>query len=437
MATLHENRLLFNSNVTVSHSGGNLSSDSGLILVKEFMDKFKFSRILRKNIQIQDDRLYHIHENESILEQIILQLIAGYPTDSSANILATDPIFQAVLNKKRLASQSSISRFWDRMTTENIIQLQKVNQILIDKARRIRNTNEMIFDLDSTHSDTFGNQEMTDYNAHYQTTGYHPLVAFDGLTGDFLKAELRSGNVYTSNGVAAFTRPLFEHYQSVTPVSTIMVRADSGFATPDLYELCEEYDSLYTSRLKTNRNLCRIAEQFITIKDNHDWDKKEVHYYNATYQAKAWKKFRRICIKSTREAGELLFRHEFIITNFSKDVSPEMIFQTYSKRGTMENYKKKKKNGFYFDKTDSPSFIENHARMIVSILAYNIVNFMRTLCFTNETKGYQVSTIRLFFFKIAGKMVHSGRRNYLKLSSYHVYQKVFYRILQNIQVLQC
>ena len=103
----------------------------------------------------------------------------------------------------------------------------------------------------------------------------------------------------------------------------------------------------------------------------------------------------------------------------------------------MENYIKEVKNGFYFDKTDSPSFIENHARMIVSLLAYNIVNFMRTLCFTNETKGYQVSTIRLFFFKIAGKMVHSGRRNYLKLSSYHVYQKLFYRILQNIQVLQC
>ena len=100
MATLHENRLLFNSNVTVSHSGGNLSSDSGLILVKEFMDKFKFSRILRKNIQIQDDRLYHIHENESILEQIILQLIAGYPTDSSANILATDPIFSSCFKQK-------------------------------------------------------------------------------------------------------------------------------------------------------------------------------------------------------------------------------------------------------------------------------------------------------------------------------------------------
>ena len=63
------------------------------------MDKFKFSRILRKNIQIQDDRLYHIHENESILEQIILQLIAGYPTDSSANILAIEPTFKLFLKK--------------------------------------------------------------------------------------------------------------------------------------------------------------------------------------------------------------------------------------------------------------------------------------------------------------------------------------------------
>lgn len=252
MATLHENRLLFNSNITVSHSGGNLSSDSGLILVKEFINRFNVSQIIKENIQIQDDRLYYVHGNESILEQIMLQLIAGYPTDSSADVLATDPIFQAVLNKKQLASQPSISRFWDRISTKNISQLQQINQILIDKARAIRNTNEMIFDLDSTHSDTFGNQEKSDYNAHYQTNGYHPLVAFEGLTGDFLKAELRSGNVYTSNGVADFIRPLFDHYQETVPVSSILVRADSGFATPELYELCEERQNFYVVRLKSN-----------------------------------------------------------------------------------------------------------------------------------------------------------------------------------------
>jgi len=40
----------------------------------------------------------------------------------------------------------------------------------------------MIIDLDSTHSDTFGNQEQKVYNSHYRIKGYHLLVAFDDLT---------------------------------------------------------------------------------------------------------------------------------------------------------------------------------------------------------------------------------------------------------------
>src|SRR5699024_7400193 len=167
---------------------------------------------------IEDKRLYHIHDNFSLMEQLIYQNIAGYSTDSSANLLKQDPIFKVILDKSRLASQSSISRFWDRISEENISQLQDLNQAMIDKVRSARNTTEMIFDLDSTHSDTYGDQENTDYNAHYRTNGYHPLVAFDGLTGDFLKAELRSGNVYTSNGVGTFMEPLFEHYNQVVPV---------------------------------------------------------------------------------------------------------------------------------------------------------------------------------------------------------------------------
>jgi len=101
-------------------------------------------------------------------------------------------------------------------------QLQALNQSLIDKARLIRNDMELIIDVDSTHSDTFGRQEQTDYNAHYQTYGYHPLVAFDGLTGDFLEAELRSGNQYTSKGIKSFIDPLLHHYKSTLPHTEIL-----------------------------------------------------------------------------------------------------------------------------------------------------------------------------------------------------------------------
>ena len=421
--------------MTVSNTGGNLSTDSGLILVKEFTDSLNFSDLSKQHLKIEDKRLYHTHDNFSLMEQLIYQNIAGYSTDSSANLLKQDPIFKVVLDKSKLASQASLSRFWDRISEENISQLQELNQAMIDKVRLARNTTEMIFDLDSTYSDTYGNQEKTYYNAHYQTNDYHPLVAFDGLTGDFLKAELRSGNVYTSTGIGAFVEPLFEHYNQVVPVSNILVRGDSGFATPELYDLCEVYDNFFVIRLKTNRNLSKLAENFIQIDANHTWDKKEVVYSSTSYQAKSWSKERRFCIKSTREADELLFRHEYIITNYSNNVSAETVFRTYSKRDTMENFIKEAKNSFYFDKTDSPSFLENHALMMVSLLAYNIVNFMRTLCFTSGSASMQVDTIRLRLLKVAGKLVRTGRRLLLKLSSHHVHQELFYQVLGNIQQL--
>lgn len=117
----------------------------------------------------------------------------------------------------------------------------------------------MIFDLDSTHSDTYGEQESATYNSHYGTVGFHPLVAFDGITGDFLKAKLRPGNVYTSNGVVDFVKPLIQHYNVKFPEMTPFLRGDSGFAVPALYDLCEDESVYYVIRLKSNANLQRLA----------------------------------------------------------------------------------------------------------------------------------------------------------------------------------
>ncbi|WP_276646356.1 transposase [Globicatella sulfidifaciens] len=106
---------------------------------------------------------------------------SGYKADTSADILQYNPVLLTFASDEPLASQPTISRFWDRISEETIEDLQKLNQVLIDQARLVHNDTNLIIDLDSTHSDTFGNQELSDYNAHYGTTGYHPIVAFDGL----------------------------------------------------------------------------------------------------------------------------------------------------------------------------------------------------------------------------------------------------------------
>lgn len=77
------------------------------------MHKINFTKVLKEKLIINDNRLYCKHDNYSIIEQLLFQLIAGYKTDYSADILSKDPIFQSVLDKERLASQPSISRLWD------------------------------------------------------------------------------------------------------------------------------------------------------------------------------------------------------------------------------------------------------------------------------------------------------------------------------------
>lgn len=57
---------------------------------------------------------------------------------------------------------------------------------------------------DSTLLDTYGHQEGEGFNFHYQSHGYHPLVCYDGMTGDLLKIELRNGTDYSATGVVEF-----------------------------------------------------------------------------------------------------------------------------------------------------------------------------------------------------------------------------------------
>lgn len=117
----------------------------------------------------------------------------------------------------------------------------------------------MLFDLDSTLLNTYGRQEGEGFNFHYQAHGYHPLLCFDGLTGDLLKVELRDGTQYCSKEADLFMIPLMREYRAKYPSLPLYLRGNDGFASPDLYEACEENDCKYTIRLKDNAALRKLA----------------------------------------------------------------------------------------------------------------------------------------------------------------------------------
>lgn len=433
MTRLPQIALQFNRKLKLSNEGDELSSDTGQFLFREFDDKLGFTKTIFEHLQLKDERSFHIHQNKQLFRQKIYQMISGYHEDDAADQLTHDPVFTQVIDTLALASQPSLSRFYKRFDEQSLDQLQAANQALLDKVHETRQADTIIFDLDSTHSDTYGKQEQSAYNAHYGTVGFHPLVAFDGLTGDFLKAQLRPGNVYTSNGVVDFMRPVIEHYNEKFPETTPLVRGDSGFAVPALYELCEKESVFYIIRLKSNAKLKEIANELYPIEEIHDVTVSESYAEESIYQATSWSKPRRIIIQSTRPAGELFFTHTFFVTNLSESFSPQAIVHSYQQRGTMENFIKEGKNGFGLDQMKSNDFLTNQVRMMLSLLAYNLTNWLRTLCFPANSQGFQIETIRTRLIKVASRLVKSGRSLYFRLSSSFVYTKFFWDVLARIQ----
>src|SRR5699024_7165189 len=152
---------------------------------------------LMKHLKINDTRKYYVHSNEQLLRQKLYQMIADYAADDAADQLTNDPVFKEIIGTDALASQHSLSRIFNLFDETSVEQLYQANQERLDKMLVHRGSESLILDLDSTHADTYGDQEETAFNAHYGTIGFHPIVAFDGMTGDFLKAKLRPGNAYT------------------------------------------------------------------------------------------------------------------------------------------------------------------------------------------------------------------------------------------------
>lgn len=436
MATLPQITLNFNRKIKLSNDGGSLSSDTGEFLFREFDDKIGFFKTLMKHLKLKDNRQYYVHSNEQLLRQKMYQMIAGYSEDDAADHLTNDPVFTQVVETEALASQPSLSRLFQRFDNKSLEQLNQANQELLDKIHQYRDAKSIILDLDSTHADTYGDQEDTAFNAHYGTIGFHPLVCFDGVTGDFIKAKLRPGNKYTSNGVVDFIKPVIKHYNEKFPETTPFLRGDSGFAVPALYELCEKESVYYVIRLKSNANLKRLADEFHPTTSPADVTKTECYYEETEYQAASWSAPRKVIIQSVRPAGELLFTHSFYVTNLVDAFSPKAIVQSYQKRGTMENYIKEAKNGFYLDRMASHSFTANEVRMMLSLLAYNLTNWLRTLCFPEGQKNMQIQTIRTRIIKVASKLVRSGRSLYFKLASSFVYESFYWNVLRRIQRLK-
>ena len=422
-----------NRQIKINFDGGDLSSDAGLLLIKEFVSKLGIDNLLGKVFKTNDSALFRYHTDQKNLLQMIYMIIAGYFEDDTSDELTNDPVFKSVLEKDTLASQPTLSRFFNRMDEDTLNQLLMIGRILRKRVYRIQMPQAVILDLDSTLLDAYGKQEGRAFNFHYQSNGYHPLVCYDGMTGDLVKIQLRDGTEYSCTGVVDFLQPILDEYLNDYPAIRILLRGDSGFATPDLYKQCEENGTSYVIRLKENGILRKKASYLVDELDEITKNNKvdyAVAYGEFMYRASSWPYERRVVCKVEKPENQMVYMYTFVVTNM--DSSPEYLIKFYCKRGLMENFIKESKSGFDFASVSSHTRIVNANRLQVHALAYNIFNWFRRLALSVNMRKQRIDTVRLKLLKIAAKAVSSARYITFKLCSSSPYKNEFYETLSNI-----
>ena len=104
MDSLNSFPLESNRQIKINFDGGDLSSDAGLLLIKEFTCKLGFVKLLKSIFKTNDSAILRYHKDDENLWQMIYQILGAYFEDDCADELTNDPVLTAILDKKALAS---------------------------------------------------------------------------------------------------------------------------------------------------------------------------------------------------------------------------------------------------------------------------------------------------------------------------------------------
>jgi len=426
-------QLCFNPFLKVDFQGSRVTSDGGLLLVRELDERLGLSLLIAEHIT--DDRRGKNTQLPlpDLLRQSIYSRLAGYEDVNDAERLSRDPTFRLIGSEKiwerGAALTSRLHWFETEVLTqdENLDGLSRINRELIAKVA-VDSPQRVVLDMDEIP--VYGQQEQSAYNGHFESTCYHPLLLFNA-DGDCLGAKLRPGNVHSAEDWEELLLPEIERQRSTG--KEVVFRADAAFAKPEIYEAMEERGVKYAIRLPANDSLERDIEELLTRPVGRPSHKPIVWYKGFLYQAASWKTARRVVAKVEFHAGEMFPRVGFIVTNLETD--SRAVVRFYNKRGTAEQWIKEGKQAVKMTRLSCHRFRSNEVRLVLSVLAYNLGNLWRRLALPMRIEKWSLTSLQQRLVKTGGRLVKHARYYWLLLAEGHLNRRRFGAMLRRIAML--
>jgi hypothetical protein len=373
-------QLSFNASLKVDFQGSRVTSDGGLILIRELDEQLGLEKLIAEHLSDSREGLNKQFTLADLLRQSVYSRLAGYEDLNDAERLAADPTFRLISSQRvwdrGAALTSTLHWFETELLTkeENLLGLMALNRETLGQAECLDSSDRVVLDMDSSESPVHGEQEGSAYNGHFESVCYHPLFLFN-RHGDCLAAKLRPGNVHSAEDWDELLLPEIERQQAKG--KAVGFRADAAFAKPEIYEALEERGVKYAIRIPANENLERDIAELLKRPLGRPSHKPVVRYKGFLYQAASWKTARRVVAKVEHHAGELFPRVGFLVTNLT--LPGRAVVRFYNKRGTAEQWIKEGKQAVKMTRLSCHRFRANEVRLWLSVIAYNLGNLWRRL----------------------------------------------------------
>ena len=419
--------------VVADFNGGDVSSDGGLLFLREIESKVKIIKRITDVLKDKRHQGYVKHNVNQLLTQRVFQVAAGYEDANDSDTLKDDPILKIVCDRLTgsLASQPTMSRFENSISRTDMYRIaQTFVDVFIDSYKRP--PKGIILDFDDTEDKTHGSQQLSFFNAYHGSYCFMPMHIYEGKSGKLVTTILRPGKRPSGKEIAMILKHIVKRLRQAWPGVGIIVRGDSHYGCPEVFDFCHKNGLKYifgltvrTPILKKSHTLARQAEALFSLK------KRPVKLLGECfYRANSWSKAERIIYKA--EHNEKGSNIRAIVTNIENQ-NRRMIYDViYCGRGAMELMIKEHKNHLRSDKTSCSSFLANQFRLFMHSMAYVLLHAFREICLVGtQFAKAQFDTIRLKLLKLGTRVIHLSTKIKVHLPTSCPYQDELFQIWES------
>ena len=171
-------QLSFNGYLKVDFQGSRVTSDGGLILVRELDERLGLGELIAQYLSDPGSGRNTQLPLADLLRQSVYSRLAGYEDVNDAERVSLDPTFRLISSQKLwergAALTSSLHSFETELlaSEENFTGLADLNRHLLARAEGSDAPKRVVLDMDSTESPVHGHQEHSAYNGHFESVCY-------------------------------------------------------------------------------------------------------------------------------------------------------------------------------------------------------------------------------------------------------------------------